>query len=422
MPRLVLFKRLTFQPVSTPNVRFNYSDSFAIPFSTTPLTWNMRQLYQNGTVTELTYTPEALQNATLRSLTGRPGVEISTSLSLYPSGRTTIGIGQDLGGALLPRMEVTLGGQVGSVSRMFYSTRNNPNATPTRAVISDDGVLFSSPCTPIPGVEGGDFETGIAYSPPIEHDANLSIALYQPGTLELNRWEQVSLCVVLDVVVTVDCSGQGLIDTEVCLDYCQREPEDCVTSYNDFCFPDRIGTVSECRNFVANRIQTVGPDAVTDSQLRAYCTSRYSGFEALFESGVDTDIELCACQMDPELYETFRRQLEAKFPGFNDPLFSAGCLVPRCASSAFKSVETGKTCSVPECISFVSLRNDGSFDDSSLIVNADAPGCTELVGGDEPEPPPPPPPAKREESPWSFIVLMAAVAVLLLALILVVAI
>jgi hypothetical protein len=184
----------------------------------------------------------------------------------------------------------------------------------------------------------------------------------------------------LIIHLNANCSGKNF-ENSFCQNYCLINPLTCYYGYIDYCFPKNvepsqmpIGSSVICQNFVENYIGTNGPRSEFDNGLTRYCT-KYKNFGDLFNSN-QTDQQLCACHMDPKLYEQFADELNKKYNGFENILINQ-CLVPKCISSPFKSETTHATCPLPACLNIVNFDNNGNFVNSCVDINQT--GCTNIT-------------------------------------------
>jgi hypothetical protein len=194
-----------------------------------------------------------------------------------------------------------------------------------------------------------------------------------------------SLTLTVGISVTAECSGQNL-ESDFCREYClgcNRQDCPCYVDMLNYCLPTSgpqpIGTSQLCQNFFSNYIQNINPTADIDSRLTRYCTTKYGGFGDLFNSNNQTDIELCACHMSQEQYDNFQAQLIQQFPGFGNLGLNERCLLPRCASTSFKTVSTGTQCNLPKCLNIVGLTNNGTFTQSPVIIDQTG-ECGNIIG------------------------------------------
>lgn len=178
-----------------------------------------------------------------------------------------------------------------------------------------------------------------------------------------------------------------------CISYCRSNEglNTCFNDYNTFCLngvngTPRIVTNTTCQNFYKTRIQNpnFGPDAGLDSVLNSYCTDNFNGFRDLEDSDNQTVIDLCACNLNNELYNELTNSLRSAFPDFTDPSrINARCYYPACVLSPYKNTSTGIVCPVPNCLNIVGIRNDGTFEE--VNINIDQTGtCVDIFneGGD----------------------------------------
>ena len=188
------------------------------------------------------------------------------------------------------------------------------------------------------------------------------------------------------------CNSKS-IDNPQCVNYCITNPNICKNDYIDYCFsytnndPTTMpigsntpsGTV--CRNFVQNN----GPVVEFDNGLKTYCAAKYKGkgFGDLFnDPNNQPDIDLCACHMPEEQYQSFAQEIFKTYEGFGSIGLINQCLVPQCASGGFKSTITTKTCPLPACLNIVTFNNDGTFNNSDVTINQTS-DCANIkpVGG-----------------------------------------
>lgn len=242
-----------------------------------------------------------------------------------------------------------------------------------------------------------------------------------------------SFTITLTFSLEVNCNGEFL-GFPICLAACDKcDPESCVCkeSYIDYCLPIQppqislldptgpqelidpppIADSTVCQNFISNLIANDGTDARVDQGLNTYCQAKYPGFGALFNDNPNQiDVELCACHMPNQQYQNFEDQINKDYPGLGALGINDRCLVPQCASSVYKSVQTGDVCNVPKCLIINSFNNNGTFDNSTVNVNNNAPGCADISGGNIP-------PSNQTRD---RIVLIAGIALLILLIILII--
>lgn len=88
--------------------------------------------------------------------------------------------------------------------------------------------------------------------------------------------------------------------------------------------------------FCQEYTQQVNPTVEIDNGLSAYCL-KYTGLDILFSTGSTKDQSLCACHMPSEQYENLANQISAEYVGISNIGLNDYCLVPQCASSAYKN-------------------------------------------------------------------------------------
>lgn len=186
----------------------------------------------------------------------------------------------------------------------------------------------------------------------------------------------------LNIMVAINCTGSNL-NNDLCSQYCLANPGACVSDQISYCLSGPnppITTNLPCQDFIANYIQNNGPIAQIDNAIGNYCQKKYKGFGDLFGSGNVLDMELCACHMPKEQYQNFEQELVKLYPGFGNIGLVDQCLLPQCASSRFKSLTTGVVCDLPQCLNIASFRNDGTFDNSTVIINQNS-KCANIISG-----------------------------------------
>lgn len=242
-----------------------------------------------------------------------------------------------------------------------------------------------------------------------------------------------SFTLTLIFTLSVECIDQNL-GTPICIEACQKcDKESCICklSFIDYCLPitppqitlldptglqelikpPPIANSTVCQNFISDLIANVGPDARVDQGLNNYCQAKYKGFGDLFNGNPNqVDVQLCACHMPNQQYQNFEDQIDKDYPGLGNLGIEDRCLVPQCASSVYKSVQTGSICNVPKCLIINSFNNNGTFDNSTVNVNTNAAGCADITGGNIS-------PSSKDKD---RIIIIAAVALLLLLIILII--
>lgn len=212
---------------------------------------------------------------------------------------------------------------------------------------------------------------------------------------------QMTWQIFYTINVALSCTPAN-ITTQICRDICLGSlSEGCHIAYDNYCLggdPKLLAT-DTCKDFYTKWIAVNGSDEGIDRQARAYCSAKYKGFQDLFEGGNGIpdeerlrDIQICSCNLvaepgpDPEgtvLYQNFFNALAAQFPGFG--VYGASiqqkCLIPQCASSAFKPAGVGPGgCKVPQCIDLVSITNNGTINGNVTIDSSNA--CQQTAAGD----------------------------------------
>jgi uncharacterized membrane protein YgcG len=186
-----------------------------------------------------------------------------------------------------------------------------------------------------------------------------------------------SLVFTLNITLTINCVGEDL-NNSFCSAFCSNPSNRsvCLSDVTKYCFPNNvppdempIGNNLKCQSFVSNYIENVSPLAEFDTGLKQYC-SKYEGFGDLFNDNDNiTDAELCACQLPLTQYNNYADELFKLFPGYSTFGSNKYCLVSYCASSPYRNVSIGAKCNVPQCLNILSFENNGTFDNSDIIIN-----------------------------------------------------
>ena len=196
---------------------------------------------------------------------------------------------------------------------------------------------------------------------------------------------------VVNVTLTLICEGIGL-ENSVCSAFCEASANlsVCLPDYQSYCLQpgangDPIITTSvACQEFFKNYVTNVGIDSQLDTELQSYCQAKYSGFDELLDvngqRNIQSEIELCACNLNPQLYENLRAALIREFPAYAGVAENSRCLFPQCVDSPYKNSSTTQRCSLPNCINIASISNDGG-NIGGITINQGATGCANIVGG-----------------------------------------
>lgn len=201
------------------------------------------------------------------------------------------------------------------------------------------------------------------------------------------------------VNVVRDCTVSN-ITSQICQDLCVANPDQaCYINYRQHCLdgePDVLAS-DVCTNFYGKWISINGSDGFISGQARRYCSKKYNGFADLLEYNPKIpdaerlkDIQICACNLQAKpiasdpigtvLYNNYFNALVAKFPGFG--LYGSSieqkCLLPQCASAAFKPDGVGTHCTVPQCINLISITNNGEIN-GNVVATA---SCEQTASGE----------------------------------------
>src|SRR5665811_762346 len=205
------------------------------------------------------------------------------------------------------------------------------------------------------------------------------------GTEEIKGFRST---LTLLITMSVLCEGELLTVYRVCTEACSNCSAiecRCANAYIDACLteggtadnPPLIVENQQCRDFFAKYIEVNGTFGRFDRSVGSYCQSKYIGFADLFNPGEapPSDVELCACHMQAELYRNFARDIFSFAPGISDEVGGVSfgiidrCLVPACIISPFKHEPLpGKDCPIPQCINISSFNNDGTINKSNINI------------------------------------------------------
>lgn len=214
--------------------------------------------------------------------------------------------------------------------------------------------------------------------------------------------ENVNLSLTLGIQVTANCTGSNLDFNTFCQQYCLSYPDKCVNEFVSYCLPPNssnlpITSSIPCQSFIKDYIQNTNPTSVIDESLSYFCKKKFGGekgdgggFTKLFTTGTQVEQDLCACNLPDYQYKNLEDQLGKAYPGYQEIFSTFGfvdrCLLPQCASSAYKTVVTGSKCKIPQCINIINFNNDGTFDNSNIVIDQHSDGCANISGG-VPSPP-----------------------------------
>lgn len=194
----------------------------------------------------------------------------------------------------------------------------------------------------------------------------------------------LSLVFTLTIEVTF-CTGER-VEQPRCVNYClvAENLTSCFPQYWSFCLnttnsngDPNIVTSTGCQDFFQKYIAEKGPDKRIDDVLQNYC-KKYAGFEDLLNSRNQTDIELCACNLEPQLYDELRTSLINLFPGYASVSEDSRCLFPQCVDSPYKNTNTTAICQIPNCLNIASITNSGQVGGITIIQGAT--GCGNITG------------------------------------------
>ena len=195
---------------------------------------------------------------------------------------------------------------------------------------------------------------------------------------------------VVTVTLTLICEGIDL-ENIICSKFCEvRENlQECYPDYRDYCFQPGlngeliIGSSPSCQQFFQDYIADVGVDAALDTALKTYC-SKYSGFESLLEvngqRNTQSEIDLCACNLDQTVYDNLRQALIQDFPAYAGVPENERCLFPECVDSPYKNTSTTQRCAIPNCINIASINNSGTIL-GGVTIRQSTGACANIVGG-----------------------------------------
>lgn len=200
-----------------------------------------------------------------------------------------------------------------------------------------------------------------------------------------------SMDFVLDINLNLICEGIGL-ENAFCSAFCEAPANltACLADYQTYCLQEGangdpiITTSVACQEFFKDYITNVGIDSQLDTKLQEYCQAKYAGFDDLLDvngqRNVQSEIELCACNLNPQLYENLRAALIRAFPAYAAVAENSRCLFPQCVDSPYKNSSTTQRCALPNCINIASISNEGG-NIGGITINQGATGCANIVGG-----------------------------------------
>lgn len=388
MPTAVYTGTISIDVFNGSTIQPNTTHNRTLPFNSSKIGWETPNLVP-GQFTDITLA-ELYASADQFKLT------FTTSMQTSLSGLSTVFFGEQINDPSDPRKIPP--------NVLVKLPRSNGTIDERRYISSLRYGVFSRVAT----LEVNDtFPFDVKFTEPT--DAVLTF--YNTGDTEGNRWTNVFGSFTLNIRVEMDCTGDNLGEP-VCMNICRESLPTCYQEYRRWCFPDRVETEPLCAEFIGEYIQKIGPTAELDEDLNRFCSSRFEGFHDLFDVNDQFRFyDLCACQMNPEQYETFRGQLAELFPAFANLPYNSRCMVPRCASSPIKNISTGKVCPVPNCVNYAQFTNTGTFNESTITVNQRVSGCGSLI----PPPPPPPSPETKPQSYGLIITIFVVIAILILA-------
>lgn len=193
------------------------------------------------------------------------------------------------------------------------------------------------------------------------------------------------------IAVQLHCEGSNF-EMDVCALFCNQDAESavaCKPLAEAYCFPPGateakdmpVGVSVPCQTFLQNYLRNfVGTDAEFDSDLGRYC-AHYKTMAELFEDpkvGLEEQ-NLCACHLDPALYDQYFEQMKQLYPGVENLAVVKPCLLPECSSSPYPSSVTTQYCKGPKCVNFVAFDNQGNIDNTEIKIDQSAEGCQDIV-------------------------------------------
>lgn len=354
--------------------------------------------------------PVALQNASLSSLANIKGIKYQLDTYVIINGER----GFDLRSAVFTDVNIkdTIGTQF--ASRVIAS---HPISNPLSGI-----AVWNYGMPIVPGAPVANWSSVLSNAVSVNGD-NPEFTILTEMSYNISNDTGVAyeateytLEIITRAFVALNCTGTNLT-TQVCQDFCQNNLEVCYSDYVSYCFPDNIGKEITCRNYFGQYIEKNGPSEAIGSKLSTYC-STYKGFADLFnaDSKVKTqrqrliDSQLCACNMSDAAYAAFSKELTEKYPGYGNLGIVNKCMVPQCASSSFPSVPIPKGgCKVPNCINISVFDNNGTFDDSTVVLNQNS-NCADITGNKGPIPPSP-------NDNYLYLILFAIIVIIIIVLI-----
>ena len=218
-----------------------------------------------------------------------------------------------------------------------------------------------------------------------------------PYTLQALPWSRdvtsFTLSAQLFVSVTVTCETLEDLESGFCFNYCKDQnpviQNQCLPVYEKNCLIDKnsegnlksnlnIFTSEACQSFISQNIQNIGPNSDIDNALDAACKTNFVGFVDL-EAQPAAIVEICACHMNPTLYDELRKSILDEFPQFAAIAEKERCLYPKCVDSPYTTVNIGKQCMVPKCINIADITNKGTIKGGTQIIQSAE--CANLDSG-----------------------------------------
>ena len=339
-------------------------DYFNFNFSTLPINWGTN--LPPSTIRNLNAAQLVNNLGTLfRTLNFSPAVVISSGQQTY-----------------------TYGGQATALTYLqFFYADVNQTARVVPPQPGESGTATYAPpstITSFPNIPTDDIGAAIT----------LIVNVYNDNCGGLVGCEHPVTGFTMDVVLTVNltllCEGVGLEST-VCSKYCEVKDnlQVCYPDFVNYCLQPGlngqliIGSSTACQEFFKDYIADIGVDATLDTALKTYC-SKYSGFDTLLDvngqRNTQSEIDLCACNLNQTVYDNLREALINAFPGYAGVPEDERCLFPECVDSPFKNTSTTQVCVVPRCIDIASINNSGTII-GGITIRQRTGACAGIVGG-----------------------------------------
>ena len=193
----------------------------------------------------------------------------------------------------------------------------------------------------------------------------------------------------------MDTYCKDKFDDPVCLKLCNNTEnlEICVDQSLKWCFNNeplysRFFQPNNCKPFIQNYISNNISHIKYDKKFKEICKNlsvnptNYKNYTNGSDPLLDNDIkELCACNMDESIYDTFFETFANEIPTVRSAnIGSKKCIFPECVTSLYRPTELSgfNKCPKIECINVTQINNDGSLSGTVTISQtAECPNITD---------------------------------------------